>query len=882
MYLTRIEIRNFKSILDRQVINLSKGLTVLTGRNGSGKCIAPWTPIAQPFGEKPIESIFLDAYYDGVRIYEEDCEYIIPYKRIKILSFRKDSEANVSAIFRRTYDGTLLKLITSTGRLIEVTPEHKLAVVSIKGLKWVEASFLKYNSKILVLENERIGIDTIDRIEKRRWKGMVYDLYVENVGSYVIGNGIIVHNSNLVDAIRFALGENNPRLLRTDRLSSLVNDNAGKEAEAYVKITIDNSDSVIPGQDKIITIARKMGRDGESTYHLNGKKVPRNVIEDIISTAGLSARGYNIVLQGEISRLADKNPVERRREIEQALGLAQYDEKKMEALNNLQQADNNLRVAQARLQEIDRRMFQLEKERNLLLRRRILEKEIEKVQLMIDSLEYWRILSKINDISKKIEENTALKNKLEVELIQVQFEKKKLMEKMEELLKTIQTTGDSNRIRIEYELKDYEKQLNEYLEKIEKGKIEKEKIKRELEKARKKRNDLQRKIKRLSNILITMTEKHSSINTLFSKLSIEKKKLQELEKKKIEEIFSIKSEMNFIEKELERIILEEKSNREMLNNVLAYYDSVKKRIRLLKKAREGDIARRNKLIERLTNLEEVLAERKRALDNALTTLKILTESIDAFRILFAKVSGAIEYRSRNEKDRTIKVFKKILEEKGLRIHGVLKESLWFPESIKKAVESLAGEWMYSILVENSLDMLVLINILGRSIDDVKILTSEGETLRREIPVKLRGRGTHVMDLIKYPKNIEKHVLKIFWNSVLANSIEDALVFAKHGFKAATLDGQVFTNEGASIQKDNDREFESLLRFMKNFTEKIVELSRMIEKVELHIRHSLTKKISEESEFRNRLESELNSIDMHMNELEGQLNVLANEYLLASK
>ncbi|MCX7999257.1 MAG: hypothetical protein N3A69_09970, partial [Leptospiraceae bacterium] len=527
-------------------------------------------------------------------------------------------------------------------------------------------------------------------------------------------------------------------------------------------------------------------------------------------------------------------------------------------------------------------MFQLEKERNLLLRRRILEKEIEKVQLMIDSLEYWRILSKINDISKKIEENTALKNKLEVELIQVQFEKKKLMEKMEELLKTIQTTGDSNRIRIEYELKDYEKQLNEYLEKIEKGKIEKEKIKRELEKARKKRNDLQRKIKRLSNILITMTEKHSSINTLFSKLSIEKKKLQELEKKKIEEIFSIKSEMNFIEKELERIILEEKSNREMLNNVLAYYDSVKKRIRLLKKAREGDIARRNKLIERLTNLEEVLAERKRALDNALTTLKILTESIDAFRILFAKVSGAIEYRSRNEKDRTIKVFKKILEEKGLRIHGVLKESLWFPESIKKAVESLAGEWMYSILVENSLDMLVLINILGRSIDDVKILTSEGETLRREIPVKLRGRGTHVMDLIKYPKNIEKHVLKIFWNSVLANSIEDALVFAKHGFKAATLDGQVFTNEGASIQKDNDREFESLLRFMKNFTEKIVELSRMIEKVELHIRHSLTKKISEESEFRNRLESELNSIDMHMNELEGQLNVLANEYLLASK
>ncbi|MEM1553428.1 MAG: AAA family ATPase [Thermoproteota archaeon] len=882
MHLARIEIRNFKSILDRQVINLSKGLTVITGRNGSGKCVAPWTPVARPWGGEPIESIFLEACQEGTRIYEGKCEYIIPRNRIEIVSCQKSLEASVNAVFRKPYDGFILKLTTSSGRLVEVTPEHRLAVAKAGCLKWVESAFLKHGDKVLIVENGRIQTDIIDKIEKKKWKGMVYDLYVKNVGSYVIGNGIIVHNSNLVDAIRFALGENNPRLLRTDRLSSLVNDNAGRDSEAYVKITIDNSDSVIPGQGEVITIARKMGRDGESTYYLNGRKTPRNVIEDIISTAGLSARGYNIILQGEISRLADKNPVERRKEIEQALGLAQYDEKKMEALNNLQQADNNLRVAQARLQEIDRRMFQLERERNLLLRRRMLEKEIERVQLIIDSLEYWRLIDKLNDVSKKIEETIALKNKLENELIQIQSEKRKLMEKMEELLRTVPTVSDSNKIRIEYELKDYERQLNQCLEKIKEERGRLDAIKKELKKVRKKRNRLQRKIKRLSHIQTTIMKKHASTNALFLKASNEKRKLYELEKKTVEEILHLKSRFNLIEKEIEKITVEEKSAEKMLKEVLTYYNNIKKKIRILNRARERDSYRRSKVIERLVNLEKALAERRKIIDNTLTTLKILTESIDAFRIFFAKISGALSYRSRSEREKAIEIVKKTLEEKGLKIYGILRECIIFPENIRRAVESIAGEWMDSILVENSLDMLVLINLIGGRINDVKILTSEGEVVKKEVPVKLYGRGTHMMDLIKYPKSIEKHVSKIFWNSVLAKSIEDALVFTKHGFKAVTLDGRVFTSEGASIPRDNNMEFESLLRFMKSFTEKAGELSNTAEKLELYIKHSLSKKILETTEYRNKLEEELNVIDMHINEIGEQLNVLANEYLSASR
>ncbi|MEM3079762.1 MAG: AAA family ATPase, partial [Thermoproteota archaeon] len=313
-------------------------------------------------------------------------------------------ETSVNAMFRKPYEGYLLKMETATGRSIEVTPEHKLMVAYGGGVrKWLEASRLSEGMMIMVMDGGKPSIDVLKRIVLRFWKGEVYDIYVENIGSYVAGDGLIVHNSNLIDAIRFALGENNPRLLRTDRLSSLVNDNAGRDAETYVKITIDHSDSTIHGQEALITVARRMGRDGESTYYLNGRRTSKNIVEDTISSTGLSARGYNIILQGEISRLADKNPVDRRKEIEQALGLAQYDEKKAEALSNLQQADNNLRVAQARLQEIDRRMLQLERERNILLRRRMLEKEVERMQMIINSFEYWRLARKLEEITRSLE-----------------------------------------------------------------------------------------------------------------------------------------------------------------------------------------------------------------------------------------------------------------------------------------------------------------------------------------------------------------------------------------------------------------------------------------------------------------------------------------------
>ncbi|MGQ9479062.1 MAG: AAA family ATPase [Thermoproteota archaeon] len=888
MRLSRIEVRNFKSIKERQVINLDQGLIVITGRNGSGKCLAPWTIVEQPYGPRTIESIFKEFSRNGLLILEEGAEYVIPYGESQVLSYSKylnrTVEAPVSAIFRKNYQGLLLKIETSSGMILEATPGHRLLMVSGDNLRWVKASRLSEGTRIMVADKDKIFFDEVSRIIKVRWCGEVYDLYVEGLGSYVAGGGIVVHNSNLIDAIRFALGENNPRLLRTDRLSALVNDRAGKDAEAYVKITIDNSDLLIPGQDKVITVVRRMGRDGESTYYLNGRRAPKNVVEDTISSAGLSARGYNIIIQGEIARIADKNPVERRREIEQALGLAQYDEKKAEALINLQQADNNLRVAQARLQEIDRRMLQLERERNIFIRRRMIEKEIERIESMINSWEYHRILKKVNEISEELVKQVDLRSMLEAELAKKNAEKKDLMKRMEEILRENRlTTPDAASIKIEYELKDYERQLAGICEDIKEKRIEFNLTRDELSRLRRKMYKTERKILSLKDLRKEILRGGFSISSQISRFTEEKKRLQELARKKYEEEEKAANRLSLIKKEFEKALLEKEASEKMLQEFFTNYLSIKKKIMVLENRKmKGDVKRR-RIIDRIKGIEMALAERKGILENITNMIKILTESLDALRLLFAKTSVMLSSRIRDgNMDKIIEIVKSVSKKKGLSIYGTLRENISYPKETARAIESIAGEWLDSILVKNSLEMLTLMNILRGRVFGFRVFISEGNFSRKEIPRELKGRGIHLMDIIKYPKTVEKHILKLFWNSILVKSVEDALAFVAKGFKAVTFNGEVFTSEGSLVIEDTETGIGNLMGILRGFSEKATELSAIIEYVNSYAKPVLSRRILEDEDLKRRLAESLNFIDLQTGELERRLTELTREYLKISE
>ena len=185
--------------------------------------------------------------------------------------------------------------------------------------------------------------------------------------------------SNLLDAVLFCLGENSPKTLRVPNLGGLIYDGSVEEqkpSSAKVTLQFDNTDRRVPVDSDSISISRELKQTGESIYSLNGKHIQRNNLSELLEMALITSRGLNIVLQGMITRISELIPDEKRKLIEQMVGVAQFDEKKDAAMKHLTDADRKLEIAMAKIGEIRDRVQQLEQERNDQLRVKQLEDQV--------------------------------------------------------------------------------------------------------------------------------------------------------------------------------------------------------------------------------------------------------------------------------------------------------------------------------------------------------------------------------------------------------------------------------------------------------------------------------------------------------------------------
>ena len=207
--------------------------------------------------------------------------------------------------------------------------------------------------------------------------------------------------SNILDAIIFALGENSPKALRVDKFHSLFHDSSSNNAHKIVKVsvTFDNEDRGIPIDDNLVTITREMSgaNTGESQYYLNKKRVSRNNILELLEIVVASPNKLNIVQQGMITRISELNSEERRKIIEDIVGLSYFDEKKDQAYKQLEESDRRLEIALAKMDEVRNRIDELEEERNDQHRYMQIESEINRLKAI-------KLSGSINNLTRKISE----------------------------------------------------------------------------------------------------------------------------------------------------------------------------------------------------------------------------------------------------------------------------------------------------------------------------------------------------------------------------------------------------------------------------------------------------------------------------------------------
>jgi len=174
--------------------------------------------------------------------------------------------------------------------------------------------------------------------------------------------------SNIVDAVNWVLGESSAKHLRGDSIADVVFNGANTRkpvGQASVEIVFDNADGSAGGQYagySEIAIRRQMGRDGISSYFLNGTRCRRRDITDIFLGTGVGARGYSVIEQGMISRVIEAKPDELRTFLEEAAGISKYKERRRDTENRIRHTKENLaRLADIR-EELGRQLAHLERQ----------------------------------------------------------------------------------------------------------------------------------------------------------------------------------------------------------------------------------------------------------------------------------------------------------------------------------------------------------------------------------------------------------------------------------------------------------------------------------------------------------------------------------------
>jgi chromosome segregation protein len=253
--------------------------------------------------------------------------------------------------------------------------------------------------RLRLLARSDVYWDEIVSVEQQPAPAWVYDLAIDGHHNF-IANGMVVHNSNIVDSIRWVLGEHNPRDVRAPRLEDVIFNGTDLKAPlsmAEVSLTIDNEQGLLPIAFTEVTITRRVYRSGESEYLINQSPCRLKDIQELFLGTGLGGGTYAIIEQGHIDMILSSKPEERRVVFEEASGIAKYLSKKQETIRRLDETEEHLvRIADI-IGEVRRQVGALERAANKARQYKAQWEQLKQLELrlVVDELSAGETRSKV-------------------------------------------------------------------------------------------------------------------------------------------------------------------------------------------------------------------------------------------------------------------------------------------------------------------------------------------------------------------------------------------------------------------------------------------------------------------------------------------------------
>ncbi|MBW1742809.1 MAG: chromosome segregation protein SMC [Deltaproteobacteria bacterium] len=236
--------------------------------------------------------------------------------------------------------------------------------------------------------------------------------FPEGISAVVGPNGC--GKSNIVDALRWVMGEQSVKMLRGKAMEDVIFSGAEKRPPlnaAEVTLTLENDNGNTPEQFREfseIMVSRRLFRSGESGYFINKQPCRLKDIQNLLMGSGVGSRTYAVVEQGRISTLIDAGPEERRLFVEEAAGTTRYRSRKDEALRKIERTQHNLLRISDVIVEIKRQMNGLKRQARKAERFKAYQEQIQRLEIGLASHHYQTVCAEIRESDTLLE---ALKDK---------------------------------------------------------------------------------------------------------------------------------------------------------------------------------------------------------------------------------------------------------------------------------------------------------------------------------------------------------------------------------------------------------------------------------------------------------------------------------------
>src|SRR5579883_2382205 len=700
--------------------------------------------------------------------------------------------------------------------------------------------------------------------------------------------------SNILDAISFSLGENSPKVMRVDKLRSLLHDvdNAKHGAKiARVSCHFDNTDRKIPVDSNTVTITREMDENGENIYYLNQKKVLRNHILDILEVANCGIHKLNIVQQGTITRISEFNSEERRKIIEDIIGLAYFDEKKTESLKQLDEADRRLEIALARMDEIKKRIDDLELECNNQLRFDAIDKELKRLYAIQSSnklrdiettkVSKERNLNAIQSESKKFEEQ---RNLLRDEIKKLEEEKQKFMDEVN-VYNQAKATIDSELAAAMHQFESANSKLATNARRLSAIESRLPEIQSELAGLNERRTILENQITELKNSVAAMNETRKSATAELasvdseisqvlkqqSQIAANKLRVDETVRKLTDQLTETKLSISKLEQERLDIQSKVEQNSLKVKTILAEKEHLLDFERKLRQVQEEHEAAIHKIKSKLANMRERRTK--------------IEKDIEETSIIFEKASkAAAQYEAK------IKVVKEVMHEdysiaklkedsKRLGIQGLVFEILTWDKQYERPILAVGSDWLKGLVVNDFATLLGLAEFAQeKKLPKIRIIPLDAISDSKISVNKEQGVMGILSDFIKCDSKFESLKNFIFGNIVLVDSKQKAYELSKKGYRSVTVDGQFFEADANAVVVDVNSKVSHLTKIILLST----SVDGLVQSLELLRRFIQNKKgqlkklerITDSLENRyNSSETGLANVTLNLNEIKTKLKGL---------